>query len=148
MHAEKANKYSRKVSNRIVYTPVLIVLAVIVILVSGILKYKLIAIGSNSMKPIYEKGDAIIYKKLDDLREIEVGDIIAFEKNNIIVTHRVISHDNDIYKTKGDNNDSADYFDVTPPDILGKVEYEIKYIGYPTLWIKSFLRRGEINYED
>ena len=150
-YAEKSKKYSIRVSNRIVYVPILIVLIVVIVLVSGILKYKMIAIGSNSMKEAYERGDAVIYRKIEDVHDLRVGDIIAFEKSNVVITHRIkdIINKNGVltFKTKGDNNNSVDYFDVDSPDILGKIEYRVKYIGYPTIWINEYFRGGEINYD-
>ena len=111
----------------------------------------MIAIGSNSMKEAYERGDAVIYRKIEDVHDLRVGDIIAFEKSNVVITHRIkdIINKNGVltFKTKGDNNNSVDYFDVDSPDILGKIEYRVKYIGYPTIWINEYFRGGEINYD-
>ena len=150
-YAEKSKKYSVRVSNRIVYVPILIVLLVIILLVSGILKYKMIAIGSSSMAPAYERGDAVIYEKEIDINSLKLGDIIAFRKSDVVITHRINdiinSNGNLKFKTKGDNNNSVDYFEVLPSEVLGKVEYRIQYIGYPTLWINEYFRGGEINYE-
>ena len=150
-YAEKAKKYSLRASNRIIYVPILIVLIVIVILVSGILKYKMIAIGSNSMVPTYERGDAIIYEKIEDVKDLKIGDIIAFTKNGIVITHRIsnIKNNNGVltFKTKGDKNKNEDFFDVSSSEVLGLVEYRIEYIGYPTLWINEYFKGGEINYE-
>ena len=149
MYAEKSNKYVKKASYIVVYLPILAVLSIIIILVSGILRYKLVAIGSNSMKPIYFRGDAIIYEKVKNIDDLKVGDIIAFKKSDIILTHRIsiINKTGNGYyiKTKGDNNNAVDYFDLNGSEILGKVEYKIKYIGYPTIWINEFFRRGEIS---
>ena len=140
LRAEKADKFVRKVSYGVVYYPILVILIVIIILISGLSGYRLIAIGSNSMKPIYSKGDAIIYQKVD-VKDLQVGDIIAFEKNNIIVTHRIAIIENDYIKTKGDANNSVDPFSLTGHEVLGKVIFKIKYIGYPTIWINEVFRK-------
>ena len=149
MYAEKSDKYAAKVSTRVIYFPILAMLIVVVVLISGILRYKLVAIGSNSMVPIYQKGDAIIYRKVKDIDELAIGDIIAFKKSDTIITHRIVNITNSgkVLKTKGDNNNSVDYFDVNASELLGKVEYKIKYIGYPTIWINEYFRRGEMSYE-
>ena len=151
-YAEKSKKYSIRVSNRVVYIPILIALIIVILLVSGILKYKMIAIGSNSMIPTYERGDAIIYEKLDNSINLKLGDVIAFKKSDIVITHRIndIINRNGVisYKTKGDNNNSEDFFEVPHSDVLGKVEYRVQYIGYPTLWINEYFRGGEINYDE
>ncbi len=147
-YSDKSNLYSKKMSRRVIYIPILAVLLVIVVLVAGIFRYKMIAIGSNSMIPVYEKGDAVIYEKVS-ADKIGIGDIIAFKKSGVIVTHRVVGINKDInyvFKTKGDNNNTVDGFDVDASDLLGKVEYKIRYIGYPTIWINDFFqgRRDQI----
>lgn len=143
-YAEKSKRYSVRVSNRIVYIPILVALIIIIILVSGILKYKMIAIGSNSMHPVYDRGDAIIYEKIENVNNLKIGEIIVFREGDIVITHRIsnIINRNGVinYKTKGDNNNSEDYFEVSPSDVLGVVEYRIQYIGYPTLWINEYFR--------
>ena len=110
----------------------------IVALISGIFKYKMIAIGSDSMNPIYYRGDAIIYEKNTDIKK---GDILVFEYNNSIITHRVINiieeDGTKYFQTKGDNNDNPD-LNLTPAeDVLGKVRFIVKYIGFPTIWFSE-----------
>ncbi len=149
MYAEKSNKYSRKVTKGIIYIPILAILLVIVVLVSGFLKYKMIAVGSNSMLPTYEKGDAIVYEKVN-VDDLKIGDIIAFKQSDVVITHRIVSirkNNTYVFKTKGDNNNAIDYFDVQGYNVLGKVIYKVKYIGYPTIWINDFFKRGEMNYD-
>ena len=142
--AQKADKFVKKASYVVVYLPILTMLIIVVIFISGIFRYKLIAIGSNSMAPVYYRGDAIIYDKkgIDDLK---VGDIIAFKESGVIITHRIvrINKNNNIIKTKGDNNNIVDNFDVKMNNVLGKVNYKIKYIGYPTIWLNEFFGRGD-----
>ena len=140
--AEKAKDYVNKVAMKIIYLPILILLIIVVILVSGIFKYKMIAIGSNSMVPVFYRGDAIIYEKVTS-NEINVGDVIVFKESNKIITHRVVSIDKKgneyMIKTKGDANNTEDKFTVYDQALLGKVEYVVKYVGYPTLWIKEVI---------
>ncbi len=150
MYAEKSNKYSRRASRGIIYIPILAGLLFIVVLVSGFLKYKMIAVGSNSMLPVYERGDAIVYEKVsaDDLK---IGDIIAFRQSGVVITHRIVSiqhNDSYVFKTKGDHNNSIDYFDVEGYNVLGKVVYKVRYIGYPTIWINEFFKGGAIGDDD
>ncbi len=147
-YSDKSDNYTKKVSRGVIYLPILAVLLFIIVLVSGIFKYKMIAIGSNSMIPVYERGDAVIYEKIT-ADKVGIGDIIAFKKSGVIVTHRVVEVNkttNYVFKTKGDNNNVVDGFDVDASDILGKVVYKVKYIGYPTIWINDFFqgRRNEV----
>ena len=124
--------------------PIIIFLIIIIILVSGIFNYQMIAIASNSMVPVYERGDAIIYEKIDK-NDIEVGDIIVFKKDNILVAHRVTRVREDYLKkyfyTKGDANKSADNGYVAEDDVLGVVRNVVKFIGYPTVWLNELFER-------
>ena len=146
-YSDKKDKYTRVATRRIIYMPILAMLLIVVVLVSGFLRYKMIAVASGSMVPVYEKGDAVIYEKVsaDDL---QIGDILAFQKSKIIVTHRIVEiRDNSIKKvfiTKGDANNGVDSYEVEASDVLGKVVYKVKYIGYPTVWINEFFKRGAI----
>ncbi len=146
-YSDKKDKFTRVATRRIIYMPILAMLLVIIVLVSGFLRYKMIAVASGSMVPVYEKGDAVIYEKVsaDDL---QIGDILAFQKSKIIVTHRIVEiRDNSIKKvfiTKGDANNGVDSYEVEASDVLGKVVYKVKYIGYPTVWINEFFKRGAI----
>lgn len=145
----KYNSKENSISNKKTFTymftiVILIFLVAIVILVTGIFKYKMIAIASDSMNPVFKRGDAVIYLKVNNINDVEVNDILVFEKNNIIVTHRIksISEENGklIIKTKGDNNENVDAFDVYEDDILGVIKYVISYIGYPTVWLNENFR--------
>jgi len=122
--------------------PITICLLIIIILVSGISKYQMIAIASNSMFPIYQRGDAIIFEKVDKT-SIEVGDIIVFENNKKLITHRVVKIKENMnrlyFYTKGDANNSNDAEPVIENDVLGVVKNVVKYIGYPTIKINEIL---------
>lgn len=129
-----------------VSVPLVLFFTAIVILVSGIFKYKMIAIGSNSMKPVYSRGDAIIYEKVSS-EVIELGDILVYKKEGKIITHRVIkkwlSNNKYYFNTKGDNNEVDDNLDISSSDVLGRVVFKTKYIGYPTVLINEFFERSK-----
>ena len=44
------------------------------------------------------------------------------------------------YYTKGDANDSVDSGYITADDIIGTATMKVKYIGNPTLWIRSLFK--------
>ena len=146
-YAEKAKVYVNKSTRRVIYIPILVFLLLIVLLISGLLKYKIIAIGSDSMVPAYGRGDAVIYVKAD-AEDVKKDDIVVFVKEGIIVTHRAVGvtkNGNEILiRTKGDANNAPDNFTLKGSDVLGIVEYRVKYIGYPTVWINElFDKKGE-----
>ena len=129
-----------------VSVPLVLFFTAIVILVSGIFKYKMITIGSNSMKPVYSRGDAIIYEKVSS-EVIELGDILVYKKEGKIITHRVIkkwlSNNKYYFNTKGDNNEVDDNLDISSSDVLGRVVFKTKYIGYPTVLMNEFFERSK-----
>ena len=145
-YKDKVEIYRDKIVRRLILIPILIVTIVLTMLVSGLFSHTMVAIGSNSMVPIYEKGDAVIYKKIDP-RKLQAGEIIAFEKSNRIITHRIVKiiKTKDSFKitTKGDANNAPDVWTVSEEEVLGVVKYRIKYVGYPTLWFNDIYSREE-----
>ena len=142
---EKSKRIITTDTLRVFSIPVIVVLVILVILVSGIFKARLIAIATNSMSPTYKKGDAVIieYMKPDKLQK---GDILVFRHDSIIVTHRIvdIKKKNDTYyfTTKGDNNEDVDGYTSTSDQVIGKVDYVIKYIGFPTILVNELFERS------
>ncbi len=91
--------------------------------VANIFGYVPFSVQSNSMSPVFEAGDLIVGKKVEDNQEYKVGDIITFwttiqdaNGNDVSVlnTHRIVKLQDRfntgtiVYETKGDNNDIQD----------------------------------------
>lgn len=119
---------------------------IINILVSCSFTYSMIAIGSGSMSPKINKGDAVIYEKFDGKNMPKKGQILVFHKNKKTIVHRIIEVVNidekeKIYYTKGDNNDSPDGYPIETKDIVGIVRTKIKYIGAPSVFISELIRK-------
>lgn len=132
--------YKDKKRNFIGTTVVLAMVTLVVALVSCKFTFGLLVIGSRSMTGSINKGDAILYRAYDD-QKISVGDVIIFEKNGSRIVHRVVQI-NDVngvvrYYTKGDSNTTVDEGYITKDNIYGLVEFRIKYVGYPTLWVRE-----------
>lgn len=136
---KNVSKKKVSISKMYITIPLTIIFIFVCSLVSGIFKYKIVAVASNSMIPVFERGDAVIYEKIDDPSLLNVGDILVFKQNDIIYIHRIseIVYKNKEYNiyTKGDNNAFEDDFVTSSKDIVGVVKQEIKYIGYPTIWV-------------
>jgi len=101
-------------------------------------------IATGSMEPGIKPGDMIVVEKilnLEDIEKLKVGDIIQFNRNNILISHRIIEiveeENVKLYRTKGDNNSIADTEMVNSKDIRGKIKYVVPKIGWPTLMIKQ-----------
>lgn len=106
-----------------------------------ILGFKPYAILSNSMKPVFERGDLIVIGKSKP-EQLKVGDIIAFENNNgIEVVHRLVEINEDFskyyFKTKADANDYRDYWTISGNQVYGKHLFTLKYLGHIFLFLRS-----------
>jgi signal peptidase len=129
--------------------PIFIVLIVIIavgllLMISGYSfenRYNIYAIETESMLPTLPPGELIITKKQKERYQIE--DIISYKlnpKDRKPITHRITDVGQEsitIYKTKGDNNDLADPYDVTEKHIVGKVVYHLPYLGNLVLFSRS-----------
>ena len=114
------------------------IMSIIILFACGIFRIYPVAIASNSMKPVFERGDIQIIDKKE--QEYKIGDIIQFYGlNNTIFVHRVVSvrkeNGNIYYTTKGDNNENVDLMEISQSRIIGKSIFTLKYLGYPTVWI-------------
>ena len=122
-----------------VITIILLVAIGINVLGSCRFKYAMIAIGSNSMNPVFYRGDAIIFENTNDVDRFNVGDILVFKKDDKMVVHRIIDIKNiegeKIFYTKGDNNLSKDEGFIDDTNIIGRVRFKIVKIGKPTIWL-------------
>lgn len=133
--------YKDKKKNIISTTVLVIIMSMLIGLISCQFKYGVLVIGSGSMTGTIDKGDAVIFKTYNKKNIIEKGEIIIFNKDQIKTVHRIINIENingEIrYYTKGDANQTIDSGYVTSDDIIGTTIFKIKYIGYPTLWLRD-----------
>ena len=125
----------------IIGNTVLIVIAtLLVMLISCQFRYGIIVVGSKSMTGSLNKGDAVIFEKYKN-QEIKKGQVIIFNYNDIQTIHRVVDikkiNGEYRYYTKGDANRRNDDDYRVEEDIYALVNLRVKYIGYPTLWIRE-----------
>ena len=109
-------------------------------LISGVFQYKILVIETESMTGAIDKGDAVIYETYDE-QTLKAEDVIVFNKDNALIVHRIVEINNingEIrYYTKGDANDSVDSGYITDVQIVGIIKLKIKFMGYPSLWVRS-----------
>ena len=114
----------------------------LVYITSGYFHYYAIAIASGSMEPEISKGDVAIVEKIDDdYSKLKVGQVIAYNYDNIIVVHRLVRivkiGDEYFYYSKGDANISDDDYLIEGNMIIGIVKHKVPYVGIPTVWLNE-----------
>lgn len=93
-----------------------------------LLHLKPVVVVSGSMEPSIMTGSLAFIDKKDKV--IEEGDIISFYAGDALVTHRVIEITENGYRTKGDNNESADAGLVTDSQLEGTLIFNLQGMGF------------------
>jgi len=101
--------------------------------------FKVMVVQSGSMQPEIKMGSIVAVKPhstSSGQADYKIGDVITFQvaKNKEPVTHRI--HDIKVvggeprYITKGDANNAPDQREISQREIIGKVLFNIPYLGY------------------
>ena len=102
--------------------------------VPSVFGYKIFSIISESMNPELEIDDVVVIKECSE-DELKKGDIVSFEENGTIITHRIERIEKDeqtqkkLYVTKGDQNEIEDDSKVSFEQIEGKYAFKISGLG-------------------
>jgi len=132
-------------------------------------EYPLLAVASGSMIPTLQVGDLIVVHGVMDPSEITAapnpnGTMIVFHRpgyprgggflfyaGDELIVHRVIARVEDggtwYFQTKGDNNNSPDWWGNTPPDtfngmvssklLVGRVVGVVPWVGNIPLFVRT-----------
>mgnify|MGYP004621614217 FL=1 len=85
---------------------------------------------SGSMEPILKVGGILYYEKIN-LDDFKKDDILVYQLNEHIVSHRIVNINEYGFETKGDNNNSNDSYIVDKNNVIGRGNnWSIPYIGY------------------
>ncbi len=124
----------KKIAGRIMIAVLALVLAGLgfVYFVPG---YGLYLVRSESMTGTINMGDLIITGPVNG--DVEEGQIITFDLNGELVTHRVYSIDGTTIHTKGDAVEDSDPWTITNSDVKGTYLFKIPYVGYVTRFIQT-----------
>lgn len=130
---------------KIVSNALVIVVVVLAILLHGLqfVGLKPYSVLSGSMQSVYPTG-SLLYIKYVNPETLEVGDVITYKmEGGTLCTHRIIeivhNEDNpDIFRfrTKGDENDTADPL-VDRDRVVGKATFCIPLLGYLATYIAA-----------
>jgi signal peptidase I len=97
-------------------------------------------IATGSMGPKIKPGDITIIDRTA-VKNLKIGDIIQFRKDNIFISHRIVeivnTDSSKLYRTKGDNNTTSDTELVKDEQIKGKIIKVVPKVGWPTLLFRS-----------
>ena len=118
--------------------PLIIAIILAIWFALGIFPIKPVAVATGSMEKELYTGDVVIIKKCNS-NDVNVGEIIEYKMEGYTVIHRVVEKrqrsGNFYFITKGDNNNAPDIEEVREDQLIGKVIFKIKYIGYPAIWL-------------
>lgn len=102
----------------------------------GEVRINMYTILTQSMYPTIKAGDVIVTYK-EDGNKYNEGDVITFtspKNGGITITHRVeevsVLNNEYSYKTKGDNNNTADSEVINGSNVLGRVILKVPKAGY------------------
>ncbi|MDD4990253.1 MAG: signal peptidase I [Candidatus Pacebacteria bacterium] len=111
---------------------IVVLLLVSVLPITGNIKF--LTVQSGSMEPTMKMGSVVVVKPAKDYK---IGDIITFgqaSKTKTPTTHRIVDirvqESQPLYTTRGDANNGPDQKEVSKKEVIGKVLFDVPYIGY------------------
>lgn len=97
----------------------------------NIFGYSVLSAETGSMSPTIEKGDIVIIKIGDEIKE---NDIITYQKENVLVTHRIVNINGDTIIAKGDFNNTDDE-PIKKDEVIGRTVFIVNNVE---IWKKVF----------
>ena len=109
---------------------VLVIAALLPTTLSRFIGFEVYNVVSGSMEPSIPVG-SMVFVKPAEWQEIEEGDVIAYDSNGSVVTHRVTESRfvEGEFITKGDANEEEDLTAVPYSALIGRVEWSVPYLG-------------------
>lgn len=98
--------------------------------------YRPVYVMTGSMEPYMMTNSICLTKQVDSLEDIDVGDVITFQVEGqsgktLNITHRIVSIENGIINTKGDNNRVTDDLPLT----IANVDAKVVAVFNQTAWV-------------
>lgn len=97
-------------------------------------------ITGSSMQGTYDLG-SVVYSELVPTTGLRVGDVITYQPPpdagiDTLVTHRIVSIDDGVFRTKGDNVPQVDpwTFQIAQPT-QARVVFDVPYAGWLFIWL-------------
>lgn len=94
--------------------------------VASVFGYRPIMVQTGSMEPYIMTNGLALTKIVNSVEELEEGDVISYhvaedDGHVIRITHRIVSIEDGIITTKGDNNNVTDAYPLTIENVESKV---------------------------
>ncbi len=150
-----SNKIKNKRMTKKIFKYIILNILIILFIINLILSFEenthilgiyMFNIVSESMEPTLKINDVVVVKTCE-ATQLQKGDIITFQQDGRIISHRIldITKDKKIikFRTKGDNNEIPDSDLIPESQVYGKVLFSIKKIGKIISYIQNI--RGLIN---
>ena len=102
--------------------------------------YEAYVVKSDSMQPAIKSGDMVVIGSPGSIftGDMAPGEIITFERNENLITHRIVSVEGDTIYTKGDGLEETDPWPVSRfIDVKGSYIFHIPYLGLVSNFIKT-----------
>ena len=104
------------------------------LLVCGVLPYKVYVIHTGSMSPTIPSKSAVIVRE----GSYRLGQVITYQTPHGPVTHRLVERQADgALGTKGDANRTADPSSIRPSDVIGGVVAAPRMLGFWLVYLKN-----------
>lgn len=123
------------------FSVVTTLLAVAFILPTALGLQRFVITGS-SMQGTYDLG-SVVYSELVPTTDLRVGDVITYQPPpdagiDTLVTHRIVSLDDGVVRTKGDNVPQADpwTFRISQPT-QARAVFGVPYVGWLFIWLND-----------
>lgn len=128
----------KKLKNIIFKILYILIFIYLLIFIPSIWGHNPLVVISGSMEPTLKVGGILYYEKIN-IEDFKNSDILVYELNNHIISHRIVDKTDYGFITKGDNNKSIDTYEVSYNQIIGKgTDWSIPYIGYYADFIYNY----------
>lgn len=119
---------------------IILIVASLIFIIPIIFGIRPFVVMSGSMSPAVETGSLAFINTRVEPSDLHVGDIVAYDNGGMIITHRIVTIENDMFITKGDANESDDRGKKAGEEIVGKLLYSVPYMGYFVYALQAPLR--------
>ena len=130
----------RFVGRAITVTCVLVTLLALAFLLPALFGLQRYVITGDSMTGTIDLG-SVVYDEVVPVNELRVGDIITYRPPpgsgiDHMVTHRIVSIHDGVYRTKGDAVPQQDPWKFKlDSSQQARVAFSVPYLGYPLIWL-------------